>query len=120
MLFHSNDFLIFFALFGVGYFAAQGSLISRNLVVVVGSYVFYASWDYRFCALLLFTSLLDFTVGWLIDRTTGEGHRRWLVAVSVILNLGVLGLFKYFNFFRESLEALLAQLGVHAHWAGWQ
>ena len=57
MLFNSDDFLIFFALLLVGYFVAQGSLFLRNLVVVVGGYVFYSWWDYRFCGLLLFTSL---------------------------------------------------------------
>jgi D-alanyl-lipoteichoic acid acyltransferase DltB (MBOAT superfamily) len=95
-------------------------LFLRNLVVVVAGYVFYSWWDYRFCALLLFTSLLDFIVGWLIDRATGEGRRRALVTTSIVLNLGVLGFFKYFNFFRESFETLLNQLGVSAHWSGWE
>jgi D-alanyl-lipoteichoic acid acyltransferase DltB (MBOAT superfamily) len=120
MLFNSNDFLIFFALLLVAYFVAQGSLFLRNLVVVVGGYVFYSWWDYRFCGLLLFTSLLDFTVGWLIGSAATERRKRGLLATSIVLNLSVLGFFKYFNFFRESFEVLLDQLGISAHWAGWE
>lgn len=111
MLFNSNDFLVFFAAFWGGYLLAQKNLFLRNLLVVGASYVFYSWWDIRFTALLFFTSVLDFSVGWLLDRSHTESRRKALVVISVVLNLGVLGFFKYFNFFRESLEALLATVG---------
>jgi D-alanyl-lipoteichoic acid acyltransferase DltB (MBOAT superfamily) len=119
MLFNSNDFLIFFGLFLLGYLLAQGNLFLRNLLVVISSYVFYSWWDPRFTALLLLTSVVDFVVARLIDRTGVEQRRRAFLAASVLLNLGVLGAFKYFNFFRESFESLLNVFGVGTHWAGW-
>jgi len=120
MLFNSNEFLLFFGLFCGAYIAAQRSLFLRNLIVVVASYVFYSWWDYRFTALLLFTSTLDFTVARLMERAAGPSRKQALLAISVVINLGVLAVFKYFNFFRESFEALLASFGWGAHWQGWQ
>ncbi len=119
MLFNSTDFLVFFGIFLLGYLLTQGSLFLRNLLVVVSSYVFYSWWDPRFTVLLLFTSVVDFVVARLIDRTPVEARRRAFLAASIMLNLGVLGAFKYFNFFRESFESLLTTFGVETQWAGW-
>jgi D-alanyl-lipoteichoic acid acyltransferase DltB (MBOAT superfamily) len=119
VLFNSNDFLIFFALFCAVYAFAARSLLLRNLLMVLASYVFYSWWDPRFTALLLFTSVLDFSVGRLIGASCSPGYRRlWLIA-SVSLNLGVLALFKYFNFFRDSFETLLTTLGWSYHSKAW-
>ncbi|HWH71576.1 MAG TPA: MBOAT family protein [Candidatus Sulfotelmatobacter sp.] len=120
MLFNSNEFLVFFALFCTAYVLVRNSLAARNRLIVVASYVFYGSWDYRFAGLLLLTSGLDFTLARLIEGTGTDRRRRALLAASVGLNLGVLALFKYFNFFRESLEGLLSTWGVESHWKGWQ
>jgi D-alanyl-lipoteichoic acid acyltransferase DltB (MBOAT superfamily) len=120
MLFNSNDFLGFFALFCMAYFLARGNLLWRNALVVVASYIFYGWWDWRFTMLLLFTSSLDFTLARFIDGTEVPTRRRALVATSVTLNLGVLGIFKYFNFFRESLESLINTLGGNSAWKGWE
>lgn len=120
MLFNSTDFLLFFVVFCCGYFLAQRSLMLRNVLVVVASYIFYGWWDYRFTSLLLFTSVLDYTVARLIDGSAISGRRRALLVTSVVINLGLLGVFKYFNFFRESFEALLASLGSDGHWQGWE
>jgi len=68
---------------------------------------------------LLLTSLVDFTVALLIDQAASERRRGALLAVSLVLNLGVLGVFKYFNFFRESFEGLLNDLGLETHWPRW-
>ncbi len=119
MLFNSNDFLAFFALFCCGYALAARSLTLRNILMVVASYVFYSWWDPRFCILLLFTSVLDYSVGRFIGRThTQTARRAWLI-LSVTLNLGVLAVFKYFNFFRESLETLVSSFGGNLGWNGW-
>lgn len=120
MLFNSTDFLLFFAVFCAGYFVAQRSLFLRNLLVVVASYVFYGWWDYRFTSLLLFTSLLDYTIARLIDSSAGPARRRGLLVTSVVLNLGLLATFKYFNFFRGSFEALLDAFGSETHWKSWE
>jgi alginate O-acetyltransferase complex protein AlgI len=119
MLFNSNDFLAFFALFCAGYFVAGSSLFARNLIMVAGSYVFYSWWDPRFTVLLLFTSVLDFSVGWLMGTAASQGRRRALLVTSIVLNLGVLATFKYFNFFRESFDNLFTALGWSLHWKAW-
>ena len=119
MLFNSNSFLAFFALFCAAYALARQNLQARNLLVVVSSYIFYGWWDYRFAALLLFTSALDFTIARLLDGTAAARRRRALLITSVVLNLGVLGMFKYFNFFHESFQALFDILGARTHWKGW-
>jgi len=119
MLFNSTDFLIFFGVFLLGYLLTQGNLFLRNLLVVVSSYVFYSWWDPRFTVLLLFTSVVDFVVARLLDQPPVEARGRVFLAASIVLNLGVLGVFKYFNFFRESFQSLLTTLGVETQWAGW-
>ena len=102
MLFNSNEFLLFFAVFLVGYVLAQSNLTYRNILIVVGSYVFYSGWDVRFTSLLFLTTILDFTTGWLIAVAPSKAQRKGLVCLSVVLNLGILCVFKYFNFFRDS------------------
>lgn len=87
--------------------------------MVLGSYVFYSWWDPRFTALLLFTSVLDFSVGRLICASNSPGYRRLWLIISVSLNLGVLAVFKYFNFFRDSFEALLTTFGSSVHTKAW-
>jgi alginate O-acetyltransferase complex protein AlgI len=112
MLFNSTDFLIFFGLFLAVYWGVRRSLGARNGLVVVASYVFYGWWDYRFLGLLALTSVLDFIVGIRMEQSRGEvGRKVWLIA-SVSVNLAVLFAFKYFDFFQESLEALLAAFGL--------
>jgi D-alanyl-lipoteichoic acid acyltransferase DltB (MBOAT superfamily) len=120
MLFNSNEFLIFFPLFCTAYFLAKGNLFLRNILVVGASYIFYGWWDMRFTLLLLFTSVLDFTLARLIDGARNAGRRRALVVTSVGMNLGVLGIFKYFNFFRGSLDSMLNLMGMDTHWKGWE
>lgn len=116
MLFNSNDFLLFFGTFLLGYYLVRRHLRARNLLIVVASYIFYGWWDYRFVGLLLFTSVLDFAVAIGLDRFRKQSCRRALLAGSVAANLSVLFLFKYFDFFQESLEALLAHFSHKTHW----
>ena len=119
MLFNSTDFLVFFALFYAAYAVVRRHLAARNGLLLLASYVFYGWWDYRFTALLLTTSLLDFTFARAIDGPASAGRRRALVAASVTLNLTVLGLFKYLNFFQEGVAAVLAACGREPHWRPW-
>jgi alginate O-acetyltransferase complex protein AlgI len=111
MLFNSNEFLVFLFLFLVCYWLVRHSLALRNVLVVVASYVFYCWWDYRFGALLLFTSLMDFLLGRGIAVSPSLRRRKLLLLLSIVCNLTLLAFFKYFDFFAESLEALLASCG---------
>lgn len=112
MLFNSGLFLQFFAAFLLCYYAVRGNLQARNWLIVAASYVFYGAWDARFLLLLIGTSLIDYFVAIGLDRAKSEGARRWLLSASLAGNLGVLGFFKYYGFFVESMADLLRVLGV--------
>lgn len=88
----------------------------QNRLLLVGSLVFYGWWDWRFLALIGFTTTLDWWVGQSLAATDDPRRRRALLLLSVIANLGVLGFFKYFNFFAASLQAALAPFGIHPGW----
>ncbi len=85
----------------------------RKIIALLASCYFYAYWDYRFLFLLLASTVLDFTVGQLIARSQESLWRKVWLALSIAGNLGVLGFFKYYNFFIESAEALWSSLGWH-------
>jgi alginate O-acetyltransferase complex protein AlgI len=87
----------------------------QNAVLVFASYVFYGWWDWRFCGLMAASTLVDFTVAGRLDRTTQPRLRKALLATSVGVNLGILGFFKYFNFFAESAQTAAAQVGWNMH-----
>lgn len=104
MLFNSLQFIIFLPLAFCGYWAlSKASLRWKNLFIVAVSYLFYGLWDPRFLLLIAFTSLCSFLSGLLIRRHT---FSRLVLWVNVLLNLTVLGLFKYFDFFSLSFSQL--------------
>ena len=105
MLFNSIEFLAFLPIvFGV-YWLLERHLRFQNLFVVIASYVFYGWWDWRFLILIAFTSAWAYLFG-LLPRS------KWNVALSLIINLGILGFFKYYNFFVDSLVALIPGLSL--------
>lgn len=85
----------------------------QNFICVIASYIFYGWWDYRFCSLILISSLLDFYAGANIFKSDSTKRKRLWLAVSLIGNLSMLGFFKYFNFFSESAISLLKAFGFH-------
>ena len=117
MVFNSAIFLASFILFFPSYWAINNytSLRIRNLFVIASSYLFYGWWDWRFLSLIALSSLCDYLVGVGLGRSNNKSSRRALLSVSIIVNLGVLGFFKYFNFFIESAEEILHVLGIN--WA---
>jgi len=114
MLFNSGLFLQFFAAFLLLYYLVAGRLAWRNALIVIASYVFYGAWDVRFLALLVFSSVLDYGVGLGLEAIQTERGRRRLLAVSIVANLGILGFFKYYDFFAKSFAALLARFDLTA------
>lgn len=103
MLFNSIDFALFLPLVFAVYWLLPKSSKWQNALLLVASYVFYGWWDYRFLSLILFSTLVDFTLGILMARTEEKAKRKQLLYVSFVVNFGLLGFFKYFNFFEESL-----------------
>lgn len=87
----------------------------QNLFVVIASYVFYGWWNWKFLILIVFTSVWAYFSGVILDRTTSTSKRKLIVALALVVNLGILGYFKYYNFFLDSAVGLLSAMGVDAH-----
>ena len=114
MSFASLTFVMFCAVvFALHY--ARKSRHWQNGVLVVASYAFYSWWDYRFCALMLFSSLVDYYAGRAICKSHDPVQRKFYLAVSLGTNLGMLGFFKYFNFFAENLASLMKVIDLPFH-----
>jgi alginate O-acetyltransferase complex protein AlgI len=103
MLFNSLDFALFLPIVFIFYwFVFQKNLKWQNAFVFVASYVFYAWWDWRFLALILFSTLLDFWVGVGLSNQENSFKRKVLLWISISVNLSFLGFFKYYNFFLDN------------------
>lgn len=112
MLFNSIEFAIFLPLvFLIYWFVAHRNVRIRNLFLLVASYVFYGWWDWRFLSLIAISSAVDFFVGLRLGVEENEARRRSLLLLSIFVNIGFLGVFKYFNFFVDSLSEILSPLG---------
>ena len=112
MTFNSLPFLLFLPLTFLIYWSLSSKWRWQNIFLVVASYVFYGWWDWRFLFLLLLTSFSSFGSGLLLEQSQQRQIRRLLVAINLILNLGILACFKYFNFFAETLQQLATSLGI--------
>ena len=113
MHFHSLDYLIFLGGVLAGYWLLAGRRMLRLLLVAVASCAFYMAWQPEYIALLLFSTLLDYCVGLGIERAQTQGGKRAWLAVSLTGNLGLLGTFKYFNFFSDAVAQTLNAVGLH-------
>jgi alginate O-acetyltransferase complex protein AlgI len=110
MLFNTFHFAYFFAILFPLYWLLPHK--PQNLLLLAASYYFYACWDARFLVLLILSTAMDYACGLAVDRIEAPVRRRLFVALSMALNLGMLGYFKYYNFFAESLHHALARAGL--------
>lgn len=112
MIFNSLNFALFLPIVFVLYwFVVRKSLSMQNLLLLAASYFFYACWDWRFLFLLLFSTGLDYYTGIKIADAKQPRIRKFWFWTSIIINLGFLGVFKYYNFFVESFTDFLAGFG---------
>ena len=112
MLFNSLEFLIFLpTVFCFYWFIFQKNLRIQNLLLLISSYVFYGWWDYRFLSLIFLSTFVDYFVGLKIYHSNDKKSKKLYLWVSILFNLGLLGFFKYFNFFIDSWIDLLGELG---------
>ncbi len=117
MLFNSFEFLIFLPIAFMLYWFVFKPLRWQNLFIVAASYTFYGWWDWRFLLLIAFTTLCSFAGGLLLERLEGQRTRqKWVSAANIILNLLILCIFKYFNFFGENLAELFRLFGMEPDW----
>ena len=108
MLFNSLPFLIFFPCVFVLYYALPFRL--RKYMLLIASYYFYMCWKPEFIVLILFSTLVDYFCG--LGMVRYPGRKKWLLAVSLAMNLGLLFFFKYLNFFGETLTALCRAVSI--------
>ena len=114
MLFNSIDFAFFLPIVFLLYWLVFGNSIKKqNLLIVIASYVFYGWWDWRFLALILMSTLIDFFVGLKLKEEENYKKRKILLWISILANLGILGFFKYFNFFIENFTEAFCFFGAN-------
>jgi alginate O-acetyltransferase complex protein AlgI len=113
MLFNSISFLIFLpSVFFLYWVFFSKNYKRQNILLLFVSYFFYGSWDWRFLGLLIFSTLLDFFSGLLIQYSTKSTFRKFYFGLSLTINFGFLAVFKYFNFFLDSFIILLNKIGI--------
>jgi alginate O-acetyltransferase complex protein AlgI len=121
MLFNSFIFLLFFPIvFGLYWFILKRNLKAQNFFLLVVSYVFYGWWDWRFLLLIAFSSSVDFFVANQLSLVEDKIKRKVLLWTSLTVNLGLLGFFKYANFFIDSFSELLANVGMQVNYSSLQ
>ena len=88
----------------------------QNRMLLIASYIFYGAWDWRFLSLILISTIIDYCVGLSLEKEKNDGVRFRYLMVSVCMNLGLLGVFKYFNFFAGSFAELTSHFGISMSW----
>lgn len=114
MQFNSVEYFLFLIpVFTCYWWFNQKSLNLRNALIVIVSYTFYAFWDWRFLSLLIISSFSDYFIGRLFERK--PNRKKILLFASMVINLGILGFFKYYDFFVDSFVAAFQEFGIHLH-----
>lgn len=113
MIFSQLEFFVFLVVVFLGLLFIRFNK-GRKVWLLLASYYFYAYWDWRFLSLILISTGVDFAIGLGLKHQEENRKRRLLLLVSLCVNLGILGFFKYYNFFIESAQPLLQAMGLHA------
>lgn len=118
MLFNSITFFFFLPIVFLLYWFVHKSRQWQNITVVVASYVFYGWWEWQFLFLIALTTICSYLSGLLLEKYEGDRKKQKYISTgNIIFNLAILGVFKYYNFFVESLEELISPMGWHLDWA---
>lgn len=116
MLFNSLGFALFLPLvFLLYWFVGRRQLNLQNLLLVLASYFFYACWDWRFLSLIFFSTVVDYTTGLALAGQNEKWKRKTLLWLSIVCNVGILGFFKYYNFFVQSFTEVFMLVGLKFH-----
>lgn len=110
MLFNSLSFLIFFPIVTILYFALPHKY--RWVMLLIASYIFYMGWNAAYALLLLASTAVTYSASMLIDKSSEKSRKKLFLILSLVINLGILFVFKYFNFFTSGLYAVLDRLNV--------
>jgi len=113
MLFSSIDFAIFLPIVFILYwFLTNNNLRRQNFLIVAASYLFYGWWDWRFLSLILFSTIIDYSIGLELGKEKNQKKRKILLWASIAVNLGFLGFFKYYNFFLDNFITAFSIFGT--------
>ena len=113
MLFNSIDFAIFLPIIFVLYwFVTNKNLKTQNFLIVIASYIFYGWWDWRFLSLIIFSTIVDYSIGIYLSKQENQTKRKILLWTSILVNLGFLGFFKYYNFFLDNFISAFLFFGT--------
>lgn len=112
MVFTQIEFLIFFTIVLSLVYVVKVHRIQK-LILLFASYYFYAYWDWRFLGIIIFSTFFDYGMGQLLKNEERSNIRKTYLILSLCVNLGILGFFKYFNFFVDSFSAILVPIGFH-------
>jgi D-alanyl-lipoteichoic acid acyltransferase DltB (MBOAT superfamily) len=115
MLFNSIAYALFLPCVFFLYWFVAKSRRQQNVLLLLTSYFFYGAWDWRFLFLLAFSTFLDYYTGLKIHQSGSKNGRRTWLLISVLVNLGFLGFFKYYNFFIASFGSMLGTVGLSAN-----
>jgi len=112
VLFNSIDFAIFLPIVFLLYWViGKKNIHAQNILIVAASYVFYGWWDWRFLFLILLSTVVDYSIGLALEKQDRDQHRKVLLWTSLLVNLGLLGFFKYFNFFIDNFTSAFSFFG---------
>ena len=118
MLFNSIDYLLFIpTVFSIYWFITQNNLKIQNIFLLISSYFFYAWWDWRFLFLIFFSTMIDYFAGLKIYSAKNNFQKKLFLWSSIIFNLGLLGFFKYYNFFIDSFFELFSFFGFSTNYS---
>ncbi|MFD0965101.1 MBOAT family O-acyltransferase [Pseudofulvibacter geojedonensis] len=113
MLFNSFDFALFLPIVFITYWLIPSKKINlQNAFIVLASYFFYGCWDWRFLSLIIFSTVLDYTIGIYLNNEKSKKKRKALLWLSIIVNLGFLAVFKYYNFFIDNFVEVFSIFGI--------
>lgn len=115
MIFNSIEFGIFLPIVFILYWLARKSIKLQNIIVLVASYVFYGWWDWRFLSLIFFSSCVDYIIGRSLSTEKNIQKRKVHLSISLFVNLGLLGVFKYYNFFLDNFVQAFSFFGSSIH-----
>ena len=112
MFFNSIDFAFFLPIVLLVYWLLRGKLYLQNVLILIASYFFYGSWDWRFLSLIIISTLIDYFVGLTIYKSQSSNKRKFYLWISIFANLGFLGFFKYYNFFLGNFIDMFSFFGL--------
>jgi len=112
MLFNSIEFAIFLPSIFIIYWFVTKTIKQQNVLILLSSYLFYGWWDWRFLSLIFFSTVTDFLIGKGLEKNEKTLTRKYLLWISILINIGFLGFFKYYNFFIDNFIYAFSTLGI--------